>query len=236
MRSSLTALIFARGGSKGLPGKNIKILAGKPLLGWAIETALAVPEINRVVVSTDDLDIAGVAREFGAQVPFIRPEILAGDTASEWDAWRHALRTLREFEGEFPDPFISIPTTAPLRLPEDIEACINAYREGDADIVLTITKAHRNPWFNMVTLNSDGTVEPVNKVDEAFVRRQDAPEVHDITTVVYVADPNFVMEKRGIFSGKVKAVSVPAERSIDIDTSHDFAVAEFLMNQRLRQI
>ena len=236
MRSSLTALIFARGGSKGLPGKNIKILAGKPLLGWAIETALAVPEINRVVVSTDDLDIAGVAREFGAQVPFIRPEILAGDTASEWDAWRHALRTLREFEGEFPDPFISIPTTAPLRLPEDIEACINAYREGDADIVLTITKAHRNPWFNIVTLNSDGTVEPVNKVDEAFVRRQDAPEVHDITTVVYVADPNFVMEKRGIFSGKVKAVSVPAERSIDIDTSHDFAIAEFLMNQRLRQI
>lgn len=236
MRSSLTALIFARGGSKGLPGKNIKILAGKPLLGWAIETALAVPEINRVVVSTDDLDIAGVAREFGAQVPFIRPEILAGDTASEWDAWRHALRTLREFEGEFPDPFISIPTTAPLRLPEDIEACINAYREGDADIVLTITKAHRNPWFNMVTLNSDGTVEPVNKVDEAFVRRQDAPEVHDITTVVYVADPNFVMEKKGIFSGKVKAVSVPAERSIDIDTSHDFAIAEFLLNQRLRQL
>lgn len=236
MRSSLTALIFARGGSKGLPGKNIKILAGKPLLGWAIETALAVPEINRVVVSTDDLDIAGVAREFGAQVPFIRPEILAGDTASEWDAWRHALRTLREFEGEFPDPFISIPTTAPLRLPEDIEACINAYREGDADIVLTITKAHRNPWFNMVTLNSDGTVEPVNKVDQAFVRRQDAPEVHDITTVVYVADPNFVMEKKGIFSGKVKAVSVPAERSIDIDTSHDFAIAEFLLNQRLKQI
>jgi CMP-N-acetylneuraminic acid synthetase len=236
MRSSLTALIFARGGSKGLPGKNIKILAGKPLLGWAIETALAVPEINRVVVSTDNLDIAGVAREFGAQVPFIRPEILAGDTASEWDAWRHALRTLREFEGEFPDPFISIPTTAPLRLPEDIEACINAYREGDADIVLTITKAHRNPWFNMVTLNSDGTVEPVNKVDQAFVRRQDAPEVHDITTVVYVADPNFVMEKKGIFSGKVKAVSVPAERSIDIDTSHDFAIAEFLLNQRLKQI
>ena len=236
MRPSLTALIFARGGSKGLPGKNIKILAGKPLLAWAIETALAVPEINRVVVSTDNLDIAKVAREFGAEVPFIRPEILASDTASEWDAWRHALRALQEIDGEFPDPFISIPTTAPLRLPEDIEACINAYRKGDADIVLAITKAHRNPWFNMVALNSDGTVEPVNKVDEAFVRRQDAPEVHDITTVVYVADPNFVMEQKGIFAGKVRAVQVPAERSIDIDTSHDFAIAEFLMNQRLRQI
>lgn len=233
MTNNLTAFIFARGGSKGLPGKNIKLLAGKPLIGWAILAALGVPEIARVVVSTDDKDIAEVARDCGAEVPFLRPAALASDTASEWDAWRHALETLRNTEGTLPDPFISVPATSPLRLPEDIAACLARYHEGGADLVLAVTEAHRNPWFNMVTMRDDGTVVPVNNPDGTVTRRQDAPEVHDVTTVAYVADPRFVLAHRGVFSGQVKAVQVPIERAIDIDTPYDFAIAEFLMNKRL---
>ena len=236
MSGHLTAFIFARGGSKGLPGKNVKILAGKPLIAWAIETALKVSDVNRVVVSTDDPNIADIAREFGAEVPFIRPKNLASDNASEWDAWRHALLTLRDIEGEFPDPFISVPTTAPLRLPDDIRACISTYNEGGADVVLAVTEAHRNPWFNMVTTESDGTVRLVNEFSGFINRRQDAPSVRDITTVAYVANPHFILENNRIFDGIVKSISVPVERAIDIDTPYDFAIAEFLMNQRIKSI
>jgi len=236
MNSNLTAFIFARGGSKGLPGKNIKVLAGKPLIAWAIETALKVPDVNRVIVSTDDPDIAEIAREFGAEIPFIRPKNLASDTASEWDAWRHALLTLRDIEGVYPDPFISVPTTAPLRLPDDIKACISTYHEGGADVVLAVTEAHRNPWFNMVTTRRDGTVRLVNQCFNSINRRQDAPSVRDITTVAYVANPYFILENNRIFDGIVKSVSVPVERALDIDTPHDFAIAEFLMSQRIKQI
>lgn len=233
MTGSLTAFVFARGGSKGLPGKNIKPLAGKPLIGWSIEAALAVPDIGRVVVSTDDADIARVAQDCGGQVPFTRPDSLASDTASEWDAWRHALETLRDTEGTLPDPFISVPATSPLRLPDDIAACLANYRRGGADLVLAATEAHRNPWFNMVVTRDDGTVAPVNNPEGTVTRRQDAPEVMDVTTVAYVADPHFVLDRRGVFAGRVRAVTVPVERSIDIDTPHDFAVAEFLMSKRL---
>lgn len=230
---SLTAFIFARGGSKGVPGKNIKLLAGKPLIGWAIEQALAVDRIGRVVVSTDDTRIASVAKACGAKVPFMRPEVLAKDTASEWDAWRHALETLRDSEGVLPAPFISVPTTSPLRLPQDIDACLDLYEQGGADLVLAVTEPHRNPWFNMVRRQEDGTVVPVNYADGAIVRRQDAPMVQDVTTIAYVADPRFVLQNRGVFAGRVRAAEVPVERAIDIDTMYDFEIADFLMTKRL---
>lgn len=235
MTDGMTAFIFARGGSKGLPSKNIKPLAGKPLIGWAIDAALAVPAITRVVVSTDDANIARVAQDYGAQVPFVRPCSLASDTASEWDAWRHALETMRDSEGVLPDPFISVPATAPLRLPQDIAACLDDYRRGGADLVLVAAEAHRNPWFNMITTREDCTVVPVNNPEGSVTRRQDAPEVMDVTTVAYVADPRFVLERCGVFAGRTRAVKVPVERSIDIDTLHDFEIAEFLMNKRLKE-
>lgn len=230
---SLTAFIFARGGSKGLPGKNARILAGKPLIGWAIEQALAVDRIGRVVVSTDDVGIASVAQTCGAEVPFLRPDTLASDTASEWDAWRHALETMRDSEGVLPDPFISVPATSPLRLPQDIAACLDLYQQGRADLVLTVTEPHRNPWFNMVRRQDDGTVMPVNNPKGTVARRQDAPVVKDVTTIAYVADPRFVLQNRSVFAGRVQATEVPVERAIDIDTPHDFEIAEFLMKKRL---
>ena len=229
----ITAFIFARGGSKGLPGKNIRDLMGKPLIGWAIDQALSVEQIERVIVSTDCHEIATVARLFGAEVPFIRPPELASDVSPEWLAWRHALDFLRETEGAWPDMFVSIPTTAPLRLPEDIIACIQTFEKSKADAVFVVTEAHRNPWFNMVACSNDGGFYPVNSPDEGIHHRQDAPTVYDMTTVAYVLRSDFIMEEQGIFSGKTAAVEVPKERAIDIDTLNDFEIAELFMKKRL---
>jgi len=229
-----TAFIFARGGSQGLPGKNIRMFAGKPLISWAIEQALAVSAIDRVIVSTDAPEIAEVARAYGAEVPFLRPDALASHSASEWDAWRHALTFLQESEDVLPDTFVSVPATSPLRLPEDIEACLELYAQGNADIVVAVTEAHRNPWFNMVRTLPYGAVTLVNNPDSEVIRRQDAPKVSDMTTVAYVTNPRYVLTQRGVFNGCVRAVTVPIERSTDIDTLLDFEIAEFLMKKRLK--
>lgn len=226
------AFIFARGGSKGLPGKNIRPLHGKPLIAWSIEHALAVKRIERVIVSTDSEEIATVARDYGAEVPFIRPAELAQDSSPEWLAWRHALDYFRETTGALPEAMVSVPTTAPLRLPQDIESCLNEYEKGDADMVITVTEAHRSPYFNMVKTDADGTVGLVNPPQSAIARRQDAPVVYDMATVCYVANPNFIMNHSAIFEGRVKAVQVPTERAIDIDTLLDFQIAESLFNIR----
>jgi CMP-N-acetylneuraminic acid synthetase len=226
------AFIFARGGSKGLPGKNIRLLGGKPLIAWSIEHALSVKRIHRVIVSTDSEDIATVARHYGAEVPFIRPAELARDDSPEWLAWRHALNYLLETTGKLPDAMVSVPTTAPLRSPIDIENCLDEYEKGDVDMVVTVTDAHRSPYFNMVKINADGTVGLVNPPQSAIARRQDAPLVYDMATVCYVTNPEFVLTHNATFDGRVKAVHVPTERSIDIDTLLDFQIAESLLNIR----
>ena len=228
----VVGFIFARGGSKGLPGKNIRPLHGKPLLGWAIEQAKSISRIRRVIVSTDCPEIAKVARNYGAEVPFLRPKNLSEDDSLEWNAWRHALEYLKNDESRLPDVMVSIPTTAPLRNISDIDRCIDEYEKGGADIIVTVTEANNNPWFNMVYYLDDGLVELVNKPSDKVSRRQDAPVVYNMTTVAYVANSNFVMEKDGHFSGKVRAVHIPIERAVDIDTLMDFEFASFLMQKR----
>jgi CMP-N-acetylneuraminic acid synthetase len=227
-----TAFIFARGGSKGLPGKNIRQLGGKPLIAWSIEHALAVKRIDQVIVSTDSEEIAAVARAYGAQVPFMRPTDLARDDSPEWMAWRHALNYLEISTGALPEVMVSIPTTAPLRIALDIENCLDEYEKGDADLVITVTDAHRSPYFNMVSRNGDNTVSLVIPPDSSYERRQDVPPVFDMTTVAYVASPAFVMACSGVFEGRVRAVHIPKDRAIDIDTLLDFQIAEVLFNAR----
>jgi CMP-N-acetylneuraminic acid synthetase len=226
------AFIFARGGSKGLPGKNIRSLNGKPLIVWSIEHALAVKRIKRVIVSTDSDEIAELARQYGAEVPFMRPAELAGDNSPEWLAWQHALNYLKESTGAFPEVMVSVPTTAPLRLPIDIENCLDEYEKGDVDMIITVTDAHRSPYFNMVKTNADGSVGLVNPPQATIARRQDAPVVYDMATVCYVANSEFVMTHNSTFEGRVRAVNVPSERAIDIDTLLDFQIAENLLNIR----
>lgn len=231
-----TAFIFARGGSKGLPGKNIRPLGGKPLIAWSIEHALAVKRIERVIVSTDSEEIAAVAREHGAEVPFIRPAELARDNSPEWLAWRHALNYMLDTDGSLPEVMVSVPATAPLRLPIDIENCLDEYEKGNADMVITVSDAHRSPYFNMVKTNADGTVGLVIPPQSAVMRRQDAPAVFDMATVAYVVRPEFVMTHNATFEGRVRAVHVPAERAIDIDTLLDFQMAECLLNIREQKL
>ncbi|WP_322803494.1 acylneuraminate cytidylyltransferase family protein [Vibrio alfacsensis] len=221
------AFIFVRGGSKGLPGKNIKPLAGKPLLEYSIEIAKACSSISKIFVSTDDSDIAKVAIAAGAEL-IERPADLATDTSAEWYSWRHAINWVQEKYGDF-DHFVSLPATSPLRSVEDVESSLVRLEEDSADICISITPANRSPFFNMVTRTEQGTVELVNRPECEVIRRQDAPEVFDITTVVYTAKPQFVLEHYGIFSGKVTSIEVPKLRAIDIDDIYDFKLAEAIV-------
>jgi N-acylneuraminate cytidylyltransferase len=228
------AFIFARGGSKGLPGKNVRPLCGKPLIVWSIEHARVVDRIERVIVSTDDDEIAAVALQYGAEVPFMRPAELARDDSPEWLAWRHALHYLRD-NGGLPDVMVSVPATAPLRIPADIECSLDDFQQGGADVVVTVSEAHRSPYFNMVKRNEDGTVGLVIPPADSVNRRQDAPVVFDMATVAYVAAPQFVLTHNALFEGRVRAVTVPVERAIDIDTLLDFRIAECLMKERFHE-
>ncbi|MBI9081303.1 MAG: acylneuraminate cytidylyltransferase family protein [Pseudodesulfovibrio sp.] len=219
--------IFARGGSKGLPGKNIKKLGGIPLISHAINAGKASGLLDRIIVSTDDPDIAEIAQSCGAEVPFMRPQELGQDTSPEWLAWRHAIEQVDDF-----DIFVSIPATSPLRSGEDIKSCVNLYLEGDCDMVVTTRAAERHPSFNMVKLDSEGYASVAMPLDSPVTRRQDAPVVYDMTTVAYVTSPEFIMNNDGVFSGRVKAVEIPPERAVDIDTQFDFDFAQFIMERQ----
>jgi len=225
------ALICARGGSKGLPGKNIKPLGGVPLIGRSIQCAKQVEKISRVIVSTDSEEIAQVAKEYGAEVPFMRPEELAQDKSPEWLVWRHALEYLEKTDGEKIDGLINLPATSPLRSVEDVENCINEFEKGDVDIVVTVTEAHRNPYFNMLTINEEGYSLPVITRENNIARRQDAPSVFDMTTVAYVVHPEYVHTHNAIFEGRVRSVFIPVERALDIDTPLDFHIGEYLFSK-----
>jgi len=224
--------IFARGGSKGVPGKNIKPLAGKPLIAYSIEIARACARLETVIVSTDDPAIAAVAREHGAEVPFLRPPELATDTAPEWLSWQHAIRWVEQDRGPF-DTFVSLPTTSPFRDVSDVEACIDLLgKDAATDVVITVREAERSPYFNMVRLGEDGYAQLVIEPANAVVRRQDVPPVYDITTVAYVARPAFILKLSRLFDGQVRMVQVPAERALDIDTPYDFQIAECIAKLR----
>jgi CMP-N-acetylneuraminic acid synthetase len=224
-------IIFARGGSKGLPRKNIRNFYGKPLIAWSIEIALSIKRIDRVIVSTDSEEIAQIAKQYGAEVPFLRPIHLATDDSSEWDSWRHALDFLSASKEGCPKTIVSLPATAPLRSLSDVNNCIDKFERCSPDIVITYTDAHRNPYFNMVKSKESGDLGLVIQPDTKIYRRQDAPQIYDMTTVAYVASSSFVLNKKSLFEGSVLGVYIPPERAIDIDTALDFEFAEFLMKK-----
>ncbi|WP_057830864.1 acylneuraminate cytidylyltransferase family protein [Colwellia sp. TT2012] len=220
--------IFARGGSKGLPRKNIMPLSGKPLICYSIETAKKVEILDKVFVSTDDAEIADIALAAGAIV-IQRPQELAGDQSPEWLAWRHAIEWVTAKYGNF-DEFVSLPATSPLRSVKDVKDAITKRSTTQADICISVTPASRSPFFNMVKIDCKGRVALVNKPDCTISRRQDAPTVFDMTTVVYSASPNFIMNYSNIFDGEITSIEVPKERAIDIDDIYDFKLAEVILN------
>jgi CMP-N-acetylneuraminic acid synthetase len=224
------AFIFARGGSKGLPRKNVLPIGGMPMLAHAIRIAHDLQEVDQVYVSTDCEEVAFIARQYGAEI-INRPSELASDTASEWLAWQHAINVLKQSVGSF-DRFLSLPATAPLRKPEDVQRCLNALQAG-IDMVITMTPAHRSPWFNMVTADLDGKVKLVAN-EGSIMRRQDSISCYDMTTVAYVSRPEFILKASSMWDGSVVGVEVPRERSIDVDDDLDFAIARFLMEEHER--
>lgn len=227
------ALICARAGSKGIPGKNLAEIGGQSLIARAVHAARGVAGIDRVIVSTDGEAIAAAAREAGAEVPFMRPAELAADTSPEWFVWRHALEYLRSTTGSFPDALVVVPATAPLRESVDVAECLALFERERPDMVITVTNARRNPYFNMVTTDADGAAHLVMQPPTGVVRRQDAPPMFDMATVAYVAKPEFVMTARGMFEGRVRAVVIPDERAIDIDDPLDLVVARAIFAARI---
>jgi N-acylneuraminate cytidylyltransferase len=197
------------------------------MLAHSIKIALALQEVDHVYVSTDCEEIALMAKHYGADV-IERPSELASDTASEWLAWQHAVDAVVQSIGSF-DRFLSLPATAPLRKIEDVQNCLNALQMG-VDMVVTMTPAHRSPWFNMVTASADGRVRLVAG-SGAVKRRQDSPVCFDMTTVAYVSRPEFILGASSMWDGSVVGVEIPRERSIDIDNALDFAIARFLMEE-----
>lgn len=232
-KKNTIGLIFARGGSKGLPRKNTKLLNGKPLIAWSIEQAKAVNEIDRVIVSTDCEEIAKISIKYGAEVPFMRPSELATDDSPEWLSWQHALNFLKNENEILPDAIVSVPPTAPCRSTLDIQNAIKKFFENEIDAIITVTESNRNPWFNMVQESEDGYVDLVNKPKNTIYRRQDAKKVYDMTTVAYVLRPSFILNNNSIFSGKIKALKIPVERSLDIDSIYDFHIAEYLLKKNI---
>lgn len=222
------AFIFARGGSKGLPGKNIMPLCGKPLLHYAIELALSMPEFAAVYVSTDSDDIAKSAFDAGAKV-IQRPAHLATDTAPEWQAWQHAIVYVREVEQLDFDTFVSLPTTSPLRQATDVRAALAQLAKTQADICISVTPAARNPHFNMVKKMEDGVCLFIDN-QQSIQRRQDAPVAFDITTVVYASHVAYILNNDKLFAGQVTSIEVPKQRAVDIDDIYDFWLAESILN------
>ena len=225
--SKTHAFVFARGGSKGLPRKNLLTIAGLPLIAHGIQLAHKLKDVEHVFISTDSSDIAEIGVAYGAEL-IERPAELASDSAPEWLAWQHSIRTVQERYGSF-ERFLSLPATAPLRILEDVERCLDALRP-DIDLVITMAAAHRSPWFNMVTVGSEGNVKLV-AIDGDVQRRQDAPVCFDVTTVAYVARTQFILQASNMWQGSVAGVEIPVQRSIDIDTQLDFDIARFLMEQ-----
>ena len=224
------AFIFVRYGSKGLPGKNVKSLLGKPLLAYSIEIAQSVSEIDRVFVSTDSVEIADIAIKYGAEVPFIRPAALAEDNASEWIAWQHAVRFVTESIEPF-DCFVSLPATAPCREIHDVQASI-AMLNPNTDIVVTASKSGHHPAFNMIKVDNEYGDCSKFLDSEKIYRRQHVQQPYNMSTVAYVTRPSYILSKTSIWEGKVRMNEISTLNAIDIDDLDDFKLAELILQDR----
>jgi CMP-N-acetylneuraminic acid synthetase len=232
-RKGLTVFIFARGGSKGIKDKNIRPVAGKPLIAHSIACALACRSVARVLVSTDSEAIAAAARAHGADV-LMRPAHLASDDSPELLSWKHAVAASGAFGADGQDLFVSLPATSPLRSPADVDGAVEKFRAGGCDILFGITPSRRSPYLNMVTVGADGLIRVVIDGSSSY-RRQDVPDVYDITTCVYVTTPAYVTACQGrLIDGRVGHVVIPPERSLDIDDPFDLHLAELLLEHPFR--
>ncbi|MFC7203584.1 cytidylyltransferase domain-containing protein [Haloferax namakaokahaiae] len=231
MNASETVLVTvcARGGSKGVPNKNVRPVSGDPLIAHTLRQAKKWERTTDLVVSTDDEEIASVARECGAVVPFTRPAELASDEAAKLPVIQHAVNEMEDETGTKYDYVVDLDATAPIRLVEDIENCFKKVAETDATNAYTVTEADKNPYFNMVELDDRGFAHLSKELPNEVVRRQDAPSVYEMNASVYAYDREFLRNASSNHSDRTTISTMPPERSIDIDRDIDLALVTFLM-------
>jgi len=231
---AVIAIIPARGESKGIPRKNIRLLAGKPLIVHTIETALKCKLLYRVIVSTDDKKIADISKKHGAEVPFMRPKELALDSTPMEPVLQHAVSHIEQNEKSHIDIVVLLQPTSPFRKVSDIENCIKKLKNEKADSVVTVCEAEHNPYFVMMKFQNDNLV-PFLKTEKPITRRQDAPKVYRLNGAVYAVRRDVLMNENKLFTGNTRAVIMPQERSIDLDSQLDFEFAEFLIKRALHK-
>jgi CMP-N-acetylneuraminic acid synthetase len=227
---SIIALIPARGGSKGIPRKNLAPVAGKPLIAWTIEAALGSGKLSRVLVSTDDAEIAEVARQHGAEVPFLRPPELARDESDALGVALHALTWIEEQTSERPDYLLLLQPTSPLRTTADIDGAIMLACARDADAVLSVCEAVPHPLLAR-RLDESGVLTDFIPIPKAFARRQDFPPAYVLNGAIYL---NRCTSLRGACTFQpagALALHMPVERSLDIDSPFDLRLAELLLTK-----
>ena len=222
------ALIPARGGSNGIPRKNIRLLAGKPLIAWSIQAALACPEIERVVVSTDDAEIAEISRRWGAEVPFMRPAELAQDDSPSMDTVLHALRQLPQF-----DAVVLLQPTSPLRTKADIQGCLAMAATEQARCIVSISEPASSPYW-MFTLEQNGSLSKLISAPEV-TRRQDLSPAYAINGALYYAQTGWLRANKNFLTAETLGYVMPPEKSLDIDTPLDWKIAELLLLNSLAE-
>jgi N-acylneuraminate cytidylyltransferase len=229
----ILALIPARGGSKGLPGKNILPLNGHPLIAYSIAAGLRTPEITRVICSTDSTDIAKVARYYGAETPFMRPSELAQDHSNDLEAFSHALKWLEINEGYVPDIVVQLRPTSPIRFISDIQSAINSLTDHpEIDSVRAVSEPATTPYKMWITdkkgflsplLTLSGNPEPYNTA------RQALPEIWAQTGTLEVIRTSTIMNKKSMTGEKIYALKIDSSTYIDIDTLNSLLLAEIVM-------
>ena len=221
-------IIPARGGSKGLPGKNIKPLKGKPLIHYTIEAARAVFSDERICVSTDDLEIKQCAELTGLQVPFLRPDELASDTAGSREVILHAIDYYDALQLDF-DTIILLQPTSPLRTAQHLEQAVAFYESG-IELLVSVKLTDANPYYVLKEENADGFLEPSKQ--GAFVRRQDCPEVYELNGAIYIINKAALQSKTFADFTRIKKFVMDKRSSIDIDDIIDFQLAELIISEQ----
>lgn len=223
----ILTIIPARGGSKGIHQKNIRSLAGKPLIGWTIEAALSAQTPQRVIVSTDDAIIAQVARSLGAEVPFLRPAEFATDTAKTLDVVMHALDWLEREENFIPDAILLLQPTSPLRTSEDIDVAVGVYQRKAAAAVVSVCEVqHPVEWLKRI--GPDQELLPW-QTGPQITRRQDGEPLVQLNGALYLVSSSALLHQQTFTPDRTFAYVMPPERSIDIDSLWEFHVAELIL-------
>lgn len=226
----ILAVIPARGGSKGLPGKNIRMLAGKPLIAWSIEAAKASNYVDRLIVSTDSSEIADTARQWDAEVPFLRPAHLATDEAKGMEVVFHAMDQM----GSWLSPaslFLLLQPTSPLRTSQDIDQAVELFFQKDAKAIVSVCEVDHHPWWTN-SLPTDGSMASFMRPELHTTNRQALPVHYRLNGAIYLADVDFLRETGTFLAQGCYAYTMPRERSVDIDSLLDFRLAELLLGER----